>query len=347
MVKNVCLSFCMLLGTTGAVFGQATATLNGRVIDPGGAALPGVTVAVTNPATGVTRDTVTNAEGLYSVPALNPGTYSVKVELSGFAPQVRNDVQLLTGATLTLDLQLGLAQIQENLTVTGAAPMVETTQSVLASSIRQTEVAQLPMLNRNLAAMMTLLPGAREVPITGGSAHGTSANYVSFGGGAGRNFNMLVDGIDNKEDNDGGTVLTYSLEGVQEFKVLTTGSSAEYGRGTTTVLLATRSGTNQLHGTVFGYGRNEKLIKTDYFSDPANGGFGKQKFDREQYGGSLGGPILKDRAWFFGSFEQVLQNFILPRSPQAFNQLDILSRALPNINILNSHAISEPSRSNL
>src|SRR5713226_7398775 len=239
MVKNVCLSFCMLLGTTGAVFGQATATLNGRVIDPGGAALPGVTVAVTNPATGVTRDTVTNAEGLYSVPALNPGTYSVKVELSGFAPQVRNDVQLLTGATLTVDLQLGVAQIQESLTVTGAAPMVETTQSVLASSIRQTEVAQLPMLNRSLSAMMNLLPGAREVPVTV-SAHGQSSNYVSFGGGSGEHYNMLVDGLDNKEDNDGGTLLTYTLEGIQEFKVLTSGSSAEYGRSPVSVLLATK-----------------------------------------------------------------------------------------------------------
>jgi hypothetical protein len=177
------------------------------------------------------------------------------VVLSGFAPSVRNGIPLLTGATLTVDLQLGLAQIQETLTVSGAAPMVETTQSVLASSIRQTEVAQLPMLNRSLSAMMNLLPGAREVPITGASAHGTSSNYVSFGGGGGRNFNMLVDGLDNKEDNDGGTVLTYSLEGVQEFRVLTTGTTAEYGRSFTTVLLATKSGTNQLHGTAFGCDR--------------------------------------------------------------------------------------------
>jgi hypothetical protein len=344
MLKNVWLSACMLLCASAAVFGQATATLNGRVVDPGGAVLPGVTVTVTNTAIGVARDTVTNAEGLYSVPALNPGTYSVKVELSGFAPQVRNDVELLTGATLTVDLQLGLAQIQENLTVTGAAPMVETTQSVLASSIRQTEVAQLPMLNRNLAAMMTLLPGAREVPITGGSAHGTSANYVSFGGGAGRNFNMLVDGIDNKEDNDGGTVLTYSLEGVQEFKVLTTGSAAEYGSATTTVLLATKSGTNQFRGSGFGYYRNQSMVATDYFSKVENGGQGKQPFNRQQYGGSLGGPLLKDRAWFFGSIERVKQEYYTPRSIAAFNQLETLLKVFPNINAVNGHSIYQPSR---
>ena len=347
MLNKVWLSAAILLGMSGSLFAQATATINGRIVDQAGAVLPGATITITEGATGVARTTVTNAEGLYSVPALSPGTYNVKAELAGFATAVRNSITLLTGSTLTIDLPLGLAAVQENVTVSAQAPLVEATQAVLSSSIQQTEVQQLPMLNRNLSAMMTLLPGAREVPLATGGAHGQAANYVSFGGGFGRNYNMLVDGIDNKEDNDGGTVLTYSLEGVQEFKVLTTGSSAEYGRGTTTVLLATRSGTNQLHGTVYGYGRNEKLIKTDYFSDPANGGFGKQKFDREQYGGSLGGPILKDRAWFFGSFEQVLQNFILPRSPQAFNQLDILSRALPNINILNSHAISEPSRSNL
>src|SRR5262249_28910053 len=159
---------------------------NGRVVDQNGAVLPGATVTVTNTATGTARDTITNAEGLYSVPALNPGNYNVKAELAGFSPQTRQNVELLTGATLTMDLQMGVAQIQESLTVTGVSPMVETTQSVLAASVRQVEVAQLPMLNRNLAAMMTLLPGAREVPITGGSAHGTSANYVSFGGGFGR-----------------------------------------------------------------------------------------------------------------------------------------------------------------
>jgi hypothetical protein len=344
MVTKFLSAAWLVLVTASTLLGQANSTLNGRVVDQASAVLPGVTVTVTEEATGLTRTTVTGGEGLYSVPALNPGYYTIKAELSGFAPLERRNVQLLTGATLTVDLQLAVAQLAETLTVTGAAPMVETTQSVLASSIRQVEVQQLPMLNRNLAAMMTLLPGAREVPVGGGSAHGTAANYVSFGGGSGRNFNMLVDGIDNKEDNDGGTVLTYSLEGVQEFQVLTTGSAAQYGNATTTVLLATKSGGNQFRGSVFGYYRNENLVATDYFSKPENGGQGKQPFERQQYGGSLGGPIKRDRAWFFGSIERVSQDYNTPKSLTAFNELNTLLSVFPDLAAVNEHSIHQPSR---
>jgi hypothetical protein len=203
------------------------------------------------------------------------------------------------------------------------------------------------MLNRSLGAMITLLPGAREVGTSGTSAHGTSSSYVSFGGGGGRNYNMLVDGIDNKEDNCGGTMVVYSLEGIQEMKVLTTGASAEYGRGTTTILLATKSGTNQLHGTGFLYGRNQSLVRTDYFSDPAHGGFGKPPFDREQYGGSAGGPILKDRAWFFGSIERVSQNFNTPLSGLVVNERQLLSQALPGNQVLVAGSTPGPSRDTL
>ena len=138
MFRRVALTASLLLCGCGTAFAQATATINGRIVDSGGAVLPGVTVTVTNAATGAARNTVTNAEGLYTVPALPPATYSVRAELSGFGPQSRNTVELLTGTTLTVDFQMSVAGIQENLTVTGAIPLVETTQSVLASSIRQT-----------------------------------------------------------------------------------------------------------------------------------------------------------------------------------------------------------------
>jgi carboxypeptidase family protein len=174
------------------------------VVDQAGAIRPTAKITVTNTLTNATRDTMTNADGLYGVPAPLPGTYTVNAQLQGFEPQVRSDVQLLIGATVTIDMHLGVATLHESITVGGSAPPVDPTQSVLASSIRQVEVEQLPMLNRNLAAMITPLPGAREVAV-GISSHGTSANYVSYGGGNGRNSVMLVDGIDNKEDNEGGT----------------------------------------------------------------------------------------------------------------------------------------------
>jgi len=130
----------VLVGASQAAFGQATASINGRVVDQAGAVLPGANITVTNTQTNATRETTTNGDGLYSLPALLPGIYSVKAQLEGFGPQVRNDITLLIGAAVTVDMQLGVAQLQENLTVTGDAPMIETTQSVLASSIRQVEV---------------------------------------------------------------------------------------------------------------------------------------------------------------------------------------------------------------
>jgi hypothetical protein len=185
--------------------------------------------------------------------------YRVKVELTGFAAPERSNLELITGSNLTVDMQMSIASLQESLTVTAQAPLVEVAQATLSSSIRQTEVVQLPMINRSMAALMNLLPGAREV---GGavSAHGNAQTYVSFSGGSGQNYNMLVDGIDNKEDHCGGASIVYSLEGIQEFRTIATGASAEYGKGTTTILLATKSGTNQLRGTFAVYGRNQDMM---------------------------------------------------------------------------------------
>lgn len=341
IVRRAALSAALLLlVATSALHAQATATLNGRIVDQGGAVLPGATVSVTHTATGVARTTVTNAEGLYSIPALNPGVYDIQAELPGFAPATKKALELITGSTLTADFSLRIGQIEENVTVTGQAPLVEATQSAVSNSIRQTEVAQLPMLNRSLAAMITLLPGAREVPTSG--AHGHAASYVSFGGGAGRNYTMLVDGAENKEDHDGGTTMVCSLEGVQEFRALTSSFTAEYGKAATVAVLATKSGTNRMQGSLFGYGRNQSLIATDYFSQPENGGFGKQPFSRVQYGGSVGGPLRKDRAWYFGSIERVQQEFTLPR-PDNLYQQHLLVQAL-NASAVATHSISQPFR---
>jgi hypothetical protein len=341
MVKQIGGALLVVLMASNFAYAQATAAINGRVTDQAGAVLPGANVTVTNAATGVSRETVANAEGLYTVPALTAGTYNVKAQLTGFTAFVRNNVELPTGSTLSVDAQLGLANIQESVTVTAQTPLVEATQATLSASIRQTEVVQLPMINRSMAALMNLLPGAREV---GGavSAHGNAQTYVSFSGGSGQNYNMLVDGIDNKEDHCGGASIVYSLEGIQEFKTITTGASAEYGKGTTTILLATKSGTNQLRGSVAAYGRNQDIMAIDYFSKPANGGTGKPPFRRYQYGGSVGGPIVKDRAWFFGSIERTQQDYTVVRPDRVTNELRYL---LPlNIGVVAASTIPQPSR---
>jgi hypothetical protein len=329
-----------LVGADSAL-AQATATISGRVVDQAGAVLPGATVVVTNAGTGASRETVSNAEGLYTVPALDPGMYNVRAQLTGFAPQLREKIELITGTNLTVELQLGLATVQETLTVTGQAPLVETTQATLAASIRQQEVVQIPMINRSMSAMMSLLPGAREV---GGaiSAHGTSQTYVSFSGGGGQNYNMLVDGIDNKEDHCGGASIVYSLEGIQEFRVVSTGASAEYGRGTTSVMMATKSGTNQFRGGLSAYGRNQDLVAIDYFSKPENGGTGKPPFNRYQFGGSFGGPIVRDRAWFFGSVERATQEYTVVRPDRVVREHQFLVPL--NIGVKLTNTVAQPSK---
>ena len=144
-----CLS-CLLLmfGLSATALAQSTVTVNGRIVDQANLALPGVTVTVTNTATQAVRTTVTNTDGLYSVPALQPGPYSVTAELTGFGPQ-RRAVTLVTGATVTMDFTMGVAELQEAITVTGAAPLVETTRSEVSSTLQLAEVQNLPMLNRN------------------------------------------------------------------------------------------------------------------------------------------------------------------------------------------------------
>ncbi|MGE3509976.1 MAG: carboxypeptidase regulatory-like domain-containing protein [Vicinamibacterales bacterium] len=331
-------SVFLLFGSSSVVFAQ-TGTINGRVVDQGDAVLPGVTINLRNVNTGATRSTVTNEQGVFNVPALERGTYEITSELAGFAPQSRT-VELIAGSTVTADFKLGLAGLSETLTVAGSIPLVETTQALVSATIRQTEVQQLPMVNRSLAAMMTLLPGAREVPASG--SHGHAAGYVSFAGNTGRSYNMYVDGVDNKEDQDGGTLVQLSLDGIEEFRALGAGFQAEYGRGSTVVVLASKSGTNLFKGTGYLFGRNESLIATDYFSKPENGGLGEQPFERFQFGGSLGGPVKQDRMWFFTSAERIMQDFQLPRTDRQIAELRIMEGL--GIGVVASASVPQPFR---
>src|SRR5439155_9676345 len=146
----------------------------------------------------------------------------------------------------------------------------------------------------------------------------------------------------NKEDHCGGASIVYSLEGIQEFRTVATGASAEYGKGTTTILMATKSGTNQFRGTVATYGRTQDMMKIDYFSQPANGGTGKPPFKRYQYGGSVGGPLVKDRAWFFGSMERTQQEYVVVRPDRIVNEFKYLVPL--NIGVQATNTIPQPSR---
>ena len=219
---------CAVLMMTGWAFAQSTSTFNGRVLDQGDAVLPGVTVTATNVNTGVVRTTVSNAEGVYFLPGLEPGTYEVKTELAGFATATQERVTLAVNTTITIDFTMRLAGVQEALTVTGEAPLIEVTQSKVASSIEATELENLPMITRTVSGMLALLPGAVQIA----PHHRSKENVgsISYGGGSGTNVIPTVDGADNRDNQYGGPLLTFTTEGLEQFQLATSQFTATDGR---------------------------------------------------------------------------------------------------------------------
>jgi Carboxypeptidase regulatory-like domain/TonB dependent receptor len=302
-------------------YAQATSTFNGRVVDQADAVLPGVTVTVTNNATGVVRTTVTNAEGQYFLPGLEPGTYQVKTELAGFAESLRENVRLNVEATITIDFKLALAGLNETLTVTGEAPLIQATQSKVANTIETTELQNLPMITRTISGMLELLPGASPVA----ALHRTkeSVGSVSYAGSSGGNVIPTVDGADNRDNHYSGPLMSFTTESLEQFQLASNQFSAADGRSSgAAISLVTKSGTNQLHGTVFGYERDRKLTSRDYFTEQANGT--KTPFSRQQFGASGGGPIVRNKMFFFGAIEQQQQHQGIFIPQDLYAQLDAL-----------------------
>jgi hypothetical protein len=300
------LALLLLFAISGGLHAQSTGTINGRVADPTGGVVAGANVTATNSGTGIARNTVTDSDGLYTIPALTPGMYNVKVELTGFAKAEKDNETLVTATTLTVNFDLGLATTASSVEVTSEAPMIELTQSLVSETLQTSEVQNLPILNRNFSGLITLVPSARPtLPTANGKI--MLGGGIGFSGGAGRNGAAEVDGVAFRDDVNGGPLFNVTLEGVQEFNVLSHDYPAQYGLTSGgIVLITTKSGGNQFHGSAFGFGRNQAMTAIDYFSETANGGSGvKPPYSREEFGGSLGGRIIKDKLFFFGGIEDV------------------------------------------
>ncbi len=322
--QGIWLVACVLLTTSGVASAQATSTFNGRVLDQADAVLPGVTVVATNTSTGVMRTTVTNDEGQYSMPGLEPGVYDVRTELAGFSTAVRERVTLILNATITLDFRLALAGVEETLTVTGQAPLIETTQSKFASTIETTELQNLPMITRSINGMLELLPGA--TPMTPIDQTKRSVGNVSFGGSSGTNVSANLDGADNRDPRQGGTLMNFTLESLEQFQLATSQFSAADGRtGGVAISMVTKSGTNVLHGSGFFFGRDKSLTAKDYFSKQDN--LEEVPYSRQQWGGSIGGPIMRNRMFFFAAAEYINEDTSLPVPTLQFNELEALVTA--------------------
>ncbi len=278
----------------------ATGILEGRVTDADAAALPGASVTATNPATGLARSTTTESDGRFRLAALAAGTYDVVVQLSAFSTTTHTGVVVNVASTRSLDIVLQLASIEETITVTDDAPLINTEASI-GTVISQKELANLPMNGRQFANVAVLAPGTTLGYNTDPTKPGQLV--VQLNGGSGRNVNYIIDGGDNTDDTIGGALQNFNLESVQEFKIQTMQYKAEYGRSSGGVLsVVTKTGTNDFSGAVWSFYRDDSLNSKSETERLA--GVDKQFYERWQYGASLGGPIVRDRAHFFATYEK-------------------------------------------
>jgi len=295
----------LLLTCLPAFAQQTTGAITGRVLDQQGAAVPGVTVTAKNPATGFVRTEISDAEGLYRLAALPIGIYEVTSELQGFATVSKKDVAVNIGQTQSVDFQMKVASLAETVNVTGATPLVETTNSAVGAVVDIKRIEALPLNGRQFANLAATVPG---VGLGFHSDPTKSTQYApQINGGAGRNVNYQIDGGDNNDDTVGGLLQQFPLEAVEQFNFVTQRFKAEYGRSNGGVLnVVIKSGTNTPSGSVFEFFRDKSMnaqTETELLS-----GVPKQDYRRNQFGGSFGGPIVKDKAHFFVAIERTQQD---------------------------------------
>ncbi len=309
------LCFVLVIWFTPSANAQVTgATLSGTVTDASGAAVPGAQISIKNVATGVTRDLVADSGGFFSAPNLLPGNYVATVKSAGFSTLIRSGLTLTVGAQQQLNMTLQVGQVSQNVEVTGEAPAVELSSSEISGTVDQTTVENLPLNGRSWSDLADLTRGVSAVETTEAGCSRGCGRQVAVNGARPTQNNYRVDGVSIMDQyNSGpGTQLGGNLgvDAIQEFSVVTNNYAAEYGRTSGGVINAvTRSGTNQIHGTAFMFLRDEDFDARNTF-DPTSGGVGGRgipPFHRNQYGGSIGGPIKKDKMFFFGDYEGIGQ----------------------------------------
>src|SRR5580692_816948 len=300
------LAFCV----SPVLYGQATGSFSGTVADKSGSAISGATVTATSQGTGVARQAKTDEAGHYLIPLLPASTYTLRVEFQGFQTTENKDLRLQVDEARELNFKLAPSTVSTTLEVNASAVAVETTNPSLGQVITAQEVSQLPLNGRDFVQLATLTPGTVQetnnnsffngAPSSEVSARGTYS--LSVGGSRANSTDWLLDGNDNNELTAGGIGIFSSIDDIQEFKVLTYNYSAEYGqRGGPTVLVTTKSGSNDFHGSLFEFLRNTSLDAKSFFATTP------EKFNLNQFGGSIGGPVYKNKTFFFIDGEQKYQ----------------------------------------
>ena len=308
--------FCSLVfAVCPEMHGQATGGFTGTVSDKAGAVISGATVNVTSQDTGLSREAKTDDSGLYLIPLLPVGQFTIRVTSQGFQTTEQKDVRLQVDEHRELDFSLAPASVSTSVEVSGTVVAVETTNPTLGQVITSEQVADLPLNGRNFTQLATLTPGTTSstspVSFFTSAASSEAATRGSFslssGGSREQETDWLLDGNDNNQLDEGGIAIFSSIDDILEFKVLTYNYSAEYGeRAGPTVLVTTKSGSNKFHGSLFEFFRNTDLDARSYFATSV------EKFNLNQFGGSLGGPIQKDKTFFFLDYQAKMQRKGVP-----------------------------------
>ena len=328
MVYRQKCTYVLLLALFVAVFGSgylcaqatATGTILGTVVDKSQAVVQGAQVVATFKATGFARTATTDAAGSYRFDFVQAGIYQIKVTKQGFASVVET-TELLVQQSATVNVTLNPGAATEVVEVAGTAPIIDLAKTSVSQDITPSEVAELPLVGRDAANLAYLAPGVKAAD----SYDPTKNRYaiLSINGSDGRNVNTTVNGIDNKDNTVGGAVMQLPLEAVQEFQISTQRFSAENGRSQGAAInMITKSGSNNYHGSVFGYFRNsaldtnEKVANGDGTSTPQH-----PDYSRQFFGGSIGGPLKKDKLFGFWAMERQRESQGLSESTKSYNEL--------------------------
>jgi hypothetical protein len=302
MISRKALACALLMAVTGLQVAaqQITGSIRGTVVDPSGAVVQAVTVSAQQTETGLTRTVITDRDGAYVLIELPIGHYQIRAEAKGYQKYLQEGITLDINETATVGIRLKLGAETQQVEVKSDADLVQNTVSSLGQTVMEREILDLPLDGRNFSQLGLLQPGV--VPLTpglleaGGPARQNQAYAVD--GQRPESNNFLIDGADNVSSVDGGFVLKPPIDAIAEFKILTHNANAEFGRNTgSTTNIVTRSGTNSFHGAVWEFLRNDAMDSSDYFTQTV------QPLKQNQFGATFGGPILKDKTFFFGYYE--------------------------------------------
>ena len=317
MMKRSALLAIVVLSICQFLYSQANGSFSGTVTDKTGSVLSGATVKITSQGTAAVRELKTDESGHYTAPYLPVAIYTIRVESQGFQTTEQKDLRLQVDEKREVDFTLNPASVSSTVEVSATEVAVQTTNATLGQVITAEQVAELPLNGRDFVQLATLVPGVTQEtnpasffnagPSSEVSTRGTYS--LSVGGSRAQETDWLFDGVDNNELTAGGISIQPSIDAIQEFKVLTYNYSAEYGtRAGPTVLITTKSGTNKLHGTLFEFFRNTSLDSKAFFAVT------KDKFNLNQFGGSLGGALQKDKTFFFADYQATRRRRGIPQN---------------------------------